>query len=182
MTNKTAATRYARALLDVAVQERANLEGIEHELAAFVDLFSTHATLERVLLNPAVPVPRKRAAVAELTKAAGASATVSKLLALLAERDRLVLLPDLLASYRDRLLDYRKVVRAEVTTAAPLAADRAKAIEASLARMTGRTVMLDTKVDPSIIGGVVARIGSTVYDGSVTRQLQKMKERLVESV
>ncbi len=178
MTNKTAATRYARALLDVAVQEKANLDAIEQELAAFADLFAKNPTLEKVLLNPAVPVPRKRAAVAELTKAAGMSPTVSKLLALLAERDRLVLLPDLLASYRDRLLDYRKVVRDAVTTAAPLAADRAKAIAASLARMTGRTVILDAQVDPSIIGGVVARIGSTVYDGSVTRQLQKMKERL----
>jgi len=182
MTNKTAATRYARALLDVGVQERANLEAIEQELAAFVDLLAHHPTLAKVLLNPAVPVPRKRAAVGELTKAAGTAPTVSKLLALLAERDRLVLLPDLLAAYRDRLLDYRKVVRAEVTTATPLAADRARAIEASLARMTGRTVILDTKIDPSIIGGVVARIGSTVYDGSITRQLQKLKENLVESV
>ena len=182
MTNKTAAVRYARALLDVAVQEKANLDGIEQELASFVDLFAAHAALAKVLLNPAVPVPRKRAAVAELTRAAKASTTVARLLALLAERDRLVLLPDLLASYRDRLLDYRKVVRAEVTTAAPLAADRAKAIEASLAEKTGRTVVLETRVDPSIIGGVVARVGSTVYDGSVTRQLQKMRERLVESV
>ncbi len=182
MTNKTAATRYARALLDVAVQEKANLEAVEQELAAFADLFKAYPLLERVLLNPAVPVPRKRAAVADLTRSAKSSPIVARLLTLLAERDRLVLLPDLLASYRDRLLDYRKVVRAEVTTAAPLPPDRAKALEASLARMTGRTVLLETRIDPSIIGGVVARVGSTVYDGSVTRQLQKMKERLVESV
>jgi F-type H+-transporting ATPase subunit delta len=73
------------------------------------------------------------------------------------------------------------VVRAEVTTARPLEAERAKAIESSLAKLTGRTVTLATKVDPAIIGGVVARIGSTIYDGSVTRQLEKLKERLVES-
>jgi len=182
MTNKTAATRYARALLDVAVQEKSNLEGIEQELAAFVELFAANATLNKVMLNPAVPVPRKRAAMVDLTKAAETSPTVAKLLTLLAERDRLVLLPDLLASYRERLLDYRKVVRAEITTAAPLAADRAKAIEASLAQKTGRTVHLDTRIDPSIIGGVVARIGSTVYDGSVTRQLEKLKASLVETV
>ncbi|HZR26078.1 MAG TPA: ATP synthase F1 subunit delta [Vicinamibacterales bacterium] len=181
MTNKTAATRYARALLDVAVQEKANLDTIEHELAQFVDLFSQYPPLAKVLLNPAVPVPRKRAAMAELTATAKTSPIVSKLLTLLAERDRLVLLPDLLASYRDRLLDHRHVVRAEVTTATPLASDRAEAIESSLAQMTGRTVVLETKIDPAIIGGVVARIGSTVYDGSITRQLQKMKDRLVES-
>ncbi len=182
MTNKTAATRYARALLDVAVQEKANPELIEQELAAFVDLFSRYPLLARVLLNPAVPVQRKRAVVVELTRRATTSTTLAKLLALLADRDRLVLLPDLLAAYRDRLLDYRRVVRAEVTTAAPLASDRVRAIERSLAELTGRTVMLDARIDPAIIGGVVARIGSTVYDGSVTRQLQRMKERLVESV
>jgi len=107
---------------------------------------------------------------------------LSKLIALLAERDRLVLLPDLLASYRERMLDHLKIVRVEVTTVAPIAADRATALEASLARMTGRTVTVVTKVDPSIIGGMVARIGSTVYDGSVTTQLAKMKRKLVESV
>jgi F-type H+-transporting ATPase subunit delta len=192
MTNKTAATRYARALLDVAVKEtdqgagasgsRDALQQIEEELAGFVDLFTQHPTLAKVLLNPAVPVKRKQATVAELTGRLKTSSILAKLIMLLAERDRLVLLPDLLASYRERLLDHQQVVRAEVTTAVPLAADRTRAIEQGLAQLTGRTVTLATKVNPSIIGGVVARIGSTVYDGSVTTQLQKMKQRLVESV
>jgi F-type H+-transporting ATPase subunit delta len=178
VTNKTAATRYARALLDVAVKEQANLEQIESELAEFVDLFTQYPALEKVLLNPAVPVPRKRAAVAELLNRAKLSPILAKLLALLADRDRLVLLPDLIASYRDRLMDYRHVVRAEVTTAAPIDASRVEAIQRGLAALTGRTVTMSTKIDPSIIGGVVARVGSTVYDGSVARQLQRMKEKL----
>ena len=182
MTNKTAATRYARALLDVGVKENADLEQVEQELAQFVDLFKQNPLLEKVLLNPAVPVPRKRAAMAELVARAKPAGIVGKMLTLLADRDRLVLLPHLVASYRERLLDYRKIVRAEVTTAAPLGGDRAKALESSLARVTGRSVVLDTRVDASIIGGVVARVGSTVYDGSVTRQLEKIKERLVEGV
>ena len=103
---------------------------------------------------------------------------LTKLLVLLAGRDRLVLLPDLLETYRARLLDHQNVVRAEVTTAAPLAADRAKAIERSLARATGRTVALTTRVAPEIIGGLVARVGSTVFDASVTTQLEKMRQRL----
>jgi len=182
VTNKTAATRYARALLDVGVKENADLEQVEQELAQFVDLFKQNPLLEKVLLNPAVPVPRKRAAMAELVARAKPAGIVGKMLTLLADRDRLVLLPDLVASYRERLLDYRKIVRAEVTTAAPLGGDRAKALESSLARVTGRSVVLDMRVDASIIGGVVARVGSTVYDGSVTRQLEKIKERLVEGV
>ena len=179
MTNRTAANRYARALLEVAVKEKSDLQQVEAQLAGFAGLFKKYPTLEKVLVNPAVPVPQKRAVITALTDRAGTLSIVAKLLGVLAERDRLLLVPDLLAAYRERLLDYQNVVRAEVTTAAPLEADRAKAIETSLARVTGRTVTLATEVDPTIIGGVVARIGSTIYDGSVRRQLQKMKERLV---
>jgi F-type H+-transporting ATPase subunit delta len=178
MTSKTAATRYARALFDVVLKEKADLEAAEQELASFVSLLAQHPTLEKVLLNPAVPVPRKRAAVVDLTSLARTSPVVTKLLVLLAERDRLTLLGELLASYRDRLLDHRQVVRAEVVTATPLAADGARSIELRLAKVTGRTIQLHTRVDPAIVGGLVAKIGGTVYDASVTRQLQKMKETL----
>jgi len=67
VTNKTAATRYARALLDVAIKEKADLERIEQELADFAGLLAQHPALEKVLLNPAVPVPRKHGVVVELT-------------------------------------------------------------------------------------------------------------------
>lgn len=182
MTNKTAAIRYARALLDVAVKEHADLEQIERELTAFADLFKQYPLLEKVLLNPAVPVPRKRAAVADLLARASFSPIVSKLLALLADRDRLVLVPDLLKAYSDRLLEYRGVVRAEVTTATPIDSSRTDAIQRGLAALTGRTVSMSTKVDPTIIGGMVARIGSTVYDASVERQLERLKEQIETGV
>jgi F-type H+-transporting ATPase subunit delta len=182
VTNKTAAVRYARALFDVAVKEKADLDQAGRDLGQFVDLFTQYPQLEKVLLNPAVPVQRKRAAVVDLLDRAKLSPIVSKLLLLLAERDRLVLLRDLLAAFNERVMDYRNVVRAEVTTAAPIDPKRTEAIRNGLAKVTGRTVDLAAKVDPAIIGGVVARIGSTVYDGSVTRQLERMKERLVESV
>jgi F-type H+-transporting ATPase subunit delta len=194
MTNKTAALRYARALLDVAVNEAGRdraagdsrvievLHRLVQELEEFVKLFSEHPELERVLLDPIIPVPRKQAAVAALTARLQMSPVLAKLIALLAARDRLVLLPDLLEAFRERVLDHQNIVRAEVTTADSLPDDRARAFERGLARVTGRTVKLATKVDPSIIGGVVARIGTTVYDGSITTQLKKMRQRLVESV
>jgi F-type H+-transporting ATPase subunit delta len=178
VTNKTAAARYARALFDVAVKEKADLEQIERELGQFADLFTQYPQLEKVLLNPAVPVQRKKAAVVDLLGHARFSPIVSKLVTMLAERDRLVLVRDLLAAFSERVLDYRNVVRAEVTTAIPIDPTRTEAIRTGLARLTGRTVKLAAKVEPSIIGGVVARIGSTVYDGSVTRQLERMKEKL----
>ena len=178
MTNRTAASRYARALIEVASSERADLDRIHEELVGFEALLHAYPELEHVLTSPAIPAARKRAAVGDLTRRAGTSAIVSKLLALLAERDRLILLPDLVASYYERLLDYRQVVRAEVTTAAQLAPEKVGAIQRRLAVATGRSVSLRTRVDPSIIGGLVAKVGSTVYDASVTGQLRRIKATL----
>jgi len=165
-------------MFDVALAEKADLAALEQDLAAFNGLLKQHPTLEKVLLNPAVPTSRKRETVAVLAARVGLHPVLTKLLILLAGRDRLVLLPELLETYRARLLEHQNVVRAEVTTAVPLAADRAQAIERSLARATGRTVALTTRVAPEIIGGLVARVGSTVFDASVTKQLEKMRQRL----
>src|SRR5665213_2657078 len=181
MTSRTAATRYARALFDVALKEKVNLDEVEARLAAFVDLFTTFPLLEKVLVNPAVPTPRKRATVTELLTHMTVTPVVGKLLVLLAERDRLVLLPDLLEAYRLRLMDHQHVVRAQVTTATALSAERTGTIEKELAKATGRRVLLSTRVDPAIIGGLVTRIGGTIYDGSLTGQLARMKKKLVEA-
>jgi F-type H+-transporting ATPase subunit delta len=182
VTARTAAVRYARALFDVALKEGGDLSEIEAQLGSFADLFNQYPTLSKVLLNPAVPASRKRSAVAELTKGAGLSPVLEKLLVLLAERDRLVLLPELVAAYRERLAEHQKIVRANVTTATPLTADRVEQIRRSLTQATGREVTLTTHVDPALIGGLVARVGGTVYDASVTTQLEKMRQRLGESV
>ena len=180
MTNKGAALRYARALFDVAVKEHGDLDQIEQQLAGFADVLAGHAALQKALLNPAVPAPRKRAAVAELTSQLGIVGILAKLLVLLAERDRLVLIPDLLAAFRERLLDHRHVVRAVVTTATPLEAERLDEIGRRLEKVTGRTVTVSSHEDPAILGGFVARVGSLVFDGSVARQLEIIRARLLE--
>jgi F-type H+-transporting ATPase subunit delta len=182
MTSRTAANRYARALFDVALHEKIELAAIEQQLSSFDALMTEHPTLKQVLLNPAVPTPRKRSAVVALTARASLLPVVAKLLVLLADRDRLSLLPDLLAGYRERMRAHQNVVSAEVTTAVPLAADRVDAINHGLARATGRSVNLSTRVDPSLLGGVVAKIGSIVYDASVTGQLRRLRQQLSESV
>jgi F-type H+-transporting ATPase subunit delta len=181
MTPRAAANRYARALFDVALAERADLEKVGRELDEFSAFLSANEALHRVLSNPAIPTPRKRAVVEQLVSRNPMNPVVSRLLVLLADRDRLVLLPDLADAYRSRLMDHQRVVRAEVTTAMPLPPDRVAALRQGLAEATGRQVELDVRVDPSIVGGAVARVGSTVYDGSVTTQLEKMKQRLVEA-
>jgi len=178
VTNRTAATRYARALLDVALKEQANLATVESQLAELATLFAENEVLRKALHNPAVPVQRKRAAVVEIVAKAGVLPIVGKTLALLAERDRLVILPDVAESFRQRMQDIRNVVRAEVTTTEPLSAERLQAIQRSLATATGRSVELTSRVDAAILGGMVARVGGTVFDASVTSHLQRIRQRL----
>lgn len=181
MTGRAAASRYARALFDVALKE-ADPARVDAELTSFGGLVAGNDHLRRVLTNPAIPPARKRSLMEALLAEAGPLAPpLAKLLVLLAERDRLVLLPDLAEAYRDRLMVHQQVVRAEITTAVPMSDDRRAALERGLARATGRKIVLTTRIDPSILGGAVTRLGSTVYDGSVARQLERLKEQLQTS-
>lgn len=180
MSLRTSATRYAKALFDVAIKESDPAQ-IERDLEAIVDAMSQHSELRRLMRSPGIPQHVRVNVVRTLAERSGAQPPVVKLLAMLAERRRLELLPDLLDVYRERLLAHADIVRAAVTSASPLARERMSALENSLSELTGKQVQLTFDVDPSLIGGVVARIGSTVYDGSVRMQLQKMKQQLVEN-
>jgi F-type H+-transporting ATPase subunit delta len=179
MSTRASAARYARALFDIAIKE-SNPEQAEKELDAFAGLLHSYPDLQRVLTNPAIPAANKRAIVLGLMDRQQPSSPVRKLLLLLADRDRLELFPDMLEVYRERLMDHMKVIKAEVTTAAPIGGERVAHLQERLARATGRTVTMTMKVDPDIIGGVVTRIGGTVYDGSVATQLAAMRQRLLE--
>lgn len=178
MTPRMRALRYARALFDVALAE-ADPAAVDREVAAAAELFTGHAALWKVMTNPAVPAPKKRAIVDDLLPALAVSPVVQKTLQMLASRDRIGLLPEIAEAYRGRLMDHQKVVRASVTSAAPLPADAVARLEQRLAGITGRRVVLTAAVDPAIMGGVVTTIGSTVWDGSVRRQLEKIREKLV---
>jgi F-type H+-transporting ATPase subunit delta len=178
MRHSRAVGRYSRALFDVSLKE-ADPRAVEQQLAAFVDLLNGHPQLKKVLLNPVVPPERRKAAVAEIASRMALSPVLAKLLTMVAERDGLAFLPDLLERYRQRLMEHLGEVRAEVTTAIALPDDRIEAIRRGLAEVTGKAVTMVARVDPEIIGGVVARVGSTVYDGSITRQLEKIRDRLV---
>jgi len=181
MTARTNAARYARALLDVALAE-SDPRVVAQQLADVVELFQGHAGLWAAMTNPAVPVTKKQAIIAALLPKLDLVAPLGKILGLLAERDRIGLLPDLRDRYGARLMDHEKVVRASVTSAVALPADRAEKLKASLGALTGRRVEMTLATDPGIMGGVVAQIGSTVYDGSVKRQLERVRERLNSSL
>jgi F-type H+-transporting ATPase subunit delta len=179
MSTRASAGRYARALLDVVIKE-GNPEQVDQELATLAGMFAGDSELHKALANPAVPVPAKRKVVESLVSRMTPTPALGKLLLMLADRDRLALVPELAEVYRERLMEHRQVINGEITTAVPLAADRLAQFEKRIAAATGRKVTMTANVDPALIGGAVARVGSIVYDGSIATQLSKMRERLEE--
>jgi F-type H+-transporting ATPase subunit delta len=179
MSMRASAARYARALLDITIAESDPIAA-EKDLAAFVGLVQGHPDLKRTLANPVVSAAAKRTVVQQLLERSQPTPPAGKLLLLLASRGRIELVPDVLDVYRELLMEHRKVIQAEVTTAAPLSPERVSELQQRLAKITGRAVTMTTRVDQAIIGGIVTRIGGTVYDGSVATQLAKVRDRLSE--
>ncbi len=179
MSLRTTATRYARALLDVAAKE-SDPQKVEQDLASIVAAVTGNDEARRILSNPGLPPATRRKIIGAIATQTGAEPVVVKLVMLNADRGRIEMLPQLLETYRERLLAHRNIVSASVRSAAPLAPATVTRLEQSLATLTGKHVQLDVTTDPSLIGGIVARIGSTVYDGSIKTQLGKMKQQLVE--
>lgn len=180
MSVRTSANRYAKALFDVSLQEKADLARIARDLAAFSELLAGNSELRLASQRVGVPDAARQALMERIADTLGVADQVKKLVVLLTETRRLNLIKDLADSYSERLLAHQNIVRAEVTSAVALSADKTKALADSLSQVTGKKVELQVSVDPGLLGGVVARIGSTVYDGSVKTQLQRLRQELVE--
>ena len=181
MTAAAAARRYASALFEV-VQKTGRVDAALRDLTGLRDLIAGHDLLRKVFETPAVPASRKRAMIDALLSAGGAGEEVRRLLQMMADRDRLALVPEVTASFEARVMIERRQMAAEVVTAAPLDGTHRDALAGALKRATGNDITISERVDPSIVGGLVARVGSLVFDGSVTRQLERMRLRLLSEV
>jgi F-type H+-transporting ATPase subunit delta len=179
MSLRTSANRYAKALFDVALQEKADLAQIDRDLESVVSMMQSSPDLAAAS-NRGLTDAARKSLIEAVAKAMNLTTPVTKLLVLLAQDRKLTYVPDLASAYRERLLAHQNIVRAEVTSAMPLSPEKTKALEDSLSTVTGKKVELSVSVDPELLGGVVAKIGSTVYDGSVKTQLQRMRQELVE--
>ena len=182
MTLQAAARRYAAALFDVA-SANGTLDRAERDLQSVLDLLVAHPSLQQVFDAPTIPAAKKRDVLhGVLAHAGDLGDEVRRTLEFLAARDRLALIKSVAAAFGARLDVVRRHVAAEIVTAVPMTDDRRAALEAALGQITGGTVSIAGRVDPAIIGGLIARVGSVVYDGSVTRQLERMRERLLADV
>ena len=181
MTDRGIARRYAHALFDVVAADHA--DQAVRDLRGFGELLAEHQELRRVLDRPTIPPHRKQAIVEAIVEdGGGVVPEVKRLLSLLADRGRLMAVPAVAEAFAARVMLSQNVVAAEVVTAVRLGDEQRSQIAGALTRVTGSEIAMRERVDPTIVGGLVARVGSIVFDGSVIRHLQRLKDRLLAGV
>ena len=177
MSQTSVARRYAQAIFELGV-EQANVPGLVSEVKRLAETWAGSPELRSTLGNPLVADAAQAAIVAELCDLLALSPTAKNAAGLLARRRRLAALPDIAAELA-RLSDARAgLVRATITSAAPLSDATRQRLQAQLEKRTGKRVMLDVKQDPSLIAGLVARIGDLVIDGSARARLAEIRSQL----
>lgn len=177
MSSNTIANRYARALADVAIG-RGEVNEVKTELEGFARMLGSHEELRDVLASPAVAAERKQTLLGAILDRMSVRPMTGNFLKLLLSNHRLTLLDQVLASLAREIDARQGIVSAIVTTARPVTDDERARLQSSLRVATGKEVRLQFGVDPALIGGVVTRIGSLVYDGSVKSQLGQIREQL----
>ena len=177
MITNAIARRYAKALVQLAAEEQ-RVELIHGELSRFETLLTAQSQLRSVLINPAYGIEEKRAIVRDVMARMVISGTVANFLLLLLDRGRIGFLSAIIASYGTYADEISGVVRPTLYTAIPLEAIEIQGIKDALTTATGKKVVLSVQVDPSLIGGVVTKIGDMVYDGSIKTQLNRIESIL----
>jgi F-type H+-transporting ATPase subunit delta len=178
VARKEAIRGYAEALFSVAEAEEA-LEVVEDELFRFARALEREQRLRDALTEPTLPAERKRAVLGDVLGERANPYTVN-LLRFLVEQGRARELPAIVDELVALAADRRQAAVADVRTAVPLDADHRERLADALGRATGKRVELKVVVDPSVVGGVVARVGDQVIDGTVRRRLELARERLTE--
>ena len=177
MSVQIVARRYASALADV-VLERGEAREVQEELKAWERLFQSSENLQDVFRNPTIPLDRKQAVLNKLIERARPRPTTVNFLKVLLQNQRLTDLDAINRKFAE-VLDVRAgMLAATVTTARSVPADAQQKLHATLSTLTGSNVRVNFATDPELIGGLVTRIGSTVYDGSVRNHLQQIKEKM----
>jgi F-type H+-transporting ATPase subunit delta len=172
-----AAKRYAQAVFELA-KERGTLDRWLDDLALLSDLMSDDRAAA-FFASPSVSEADKLKLVDEAL--ANAQPEARNLAHILVQRRRMAIIPDLAQLYGAAVLDERGIAIAEVTTADPLGSREQEMVRDQLGRLVGKTIQLRLHTDPSIIGGVVARVGDQLIDGSVVNQLRRLRARLAQT-
>jgi len=177
LSSQTIARRYATALADVIIEQGEEAE-VRAELAEWERMLSANPALLEIFSNPTVGYEQKQKVLNELINRTKVRSTTANFLRVLLKNQRLADLPQVTARLSQILDERSGVIRADVISAQPLSAATTAALAERLRDITGKKVNLNFTTDESLLGGIVTRIGSTVYDGSVRNQLERLGEEL----
>jgi F-type H+-transporting ATPase subunit delta len=178
MSQETVARRYATALADV-VTKNGDIDTVRTELKSWEELIRSSIDLQNAFLNPPIGHASKEKVLESLVQRTRPSRTTSNFLRVLLKNDRIGELDEINRRFEAELEERSGVVTAHVTSARELTDGEKAQLQTNLAKLTGRMVKLEFGIDKDLIGGVVTRIGSTVYDASVKTQLENLREELV---
>jgi F-type H+-transporting ATPase subunit delta len=170
---------YARAFADVVVESKLDAARVTEELRAMEVLLGESDQLRRVLENPSIPGDSKRAVLDGIAQKQGMTRQVRNFIAIVTDHRRLPLFSDILNQVEQELNERLGFADAEVSSARDLAGPEKELLEAEIAKLTGKRVRASYLRDASLLGGAVVKVGSTIYDGSVKGQLERIREQLV---
>ena len=177
MSSLTVARRYASALADVIIEGREE-SPVQAELAAWERMIAENSALLEAFSNPTIAYDQKGRVLSELIARTKVRPTTANFLRLLLKNQRLAELAQVNAKLAQVLDDRAGIVSAQVVSARPISDSTKALLEQKLAQMTGKKARLGFETDETLLGGIVTRIGSTIYDGSVRNQLSRLREEL----
>jgi F-type H+-transporting ATPase subunit delta len=172
-------SHYARALADVVMQARFDVAAIDRQLNDFISAWDSSAQLREVFENPAVPEAQKVAILDKMNLKLGMVQQLRNFIAILIRNDRIAHLHEVADAYRTEVQERQGIRQAEIVTARDLSEQERNLLVAGVGQLAGAKIQATFKLDPSILGGTVVRIGSTVYDGSVKGRLERLREELM---
>jgi F-type H+-transporting ATPase subunit delta len=171
------AQRYAAALADVAMEQK-SAEAVKRDLAAFVEMFFASADLRNALESPAVNRDVKLKVITTIAGRMGLNAAVQNFICLVVDHRRTEMLREMVQVFAGELNKRLGIEEAEVTSARELSAAEKSELTAVLERRTGKKIEARFQEDSALLGGAIVRLGSTIYDGSVREQLNRLRDQL----
>jgi F-type H+-transporting ATPase subunit delta len=176
---KSAALQYANALADIALKQGAPQSAM-HQLRDFGEVVSQSSELRNFLASPAVSPKDKHGVVEKITARLGAGRIIRNFLFVIADHQRFHMLPGIIAAFEEAIRQRQGIAEAEVSSAVELNPAQKADLAKTLSRLTGKKIEPKYSLDPALLGGAVARVGDTIYDGSLRSRLTEMRARLAE--
>ena len=178
MITGSLARRYAKALLEIGIQQQ-TYDALGKELDRAADTLRSSPELRNALENPVFSLEKRKLIMDELSRRLALSKTVRNFIMLLLDKGRIAALPDIARVHRTLIDEHAGRMRATITSARPLDPMLETRLKTALEKSSGKVVLFEKREDPAILGGLVTQLGDTVYDGSVRTQLQQLRDELL---